>query len=370
MTRIQFLFIKNRELLIYLILFLLHFLAIPVYQHLISVNEVINLHPILIYNTGISFVYLCFIILFKNLKNKFFILLAYFETLTYCIFFTVTMGSDFGLQIVPICVIPCVYLLGYSARASLKFYITFGSLAFFVNIFILYWNFMRNGIVSTNAYYIVSLELPVFYIWHTIMLNSTAMIVHLYISIHTEMSFRRSRQKNKQIAQELDYISNHDHLTGLLNRRKINFYIEPCSYRKKTENADYAFTIFDIESFKKVNDTYGHDAGDFILKNISSKISQYIKPGQLLARWGGEEFVILFKDFSPEIRNQLELIREEVSRTDNVFNGINIKITLTFGLSSSRTSTSPDRLIMEADNNLMYGKEHGKNQVVVSESFK
>jgi len=378
MTRIKFLFIKNKELLIYLILFIAHASYTPVYYFMEreinaslhnDVNNLFN-YPLFIYNLVAAICYGCFLCLFKFFKNRFFFILCFLEILVYSAFLTIMLGADFGLQSCVICLIPSLFLTAFTSKNPGKYYIILSLIAMAANILILYWDFSRSASITLKGYYWVVKKFPVFYVVHTASIYFASSTLLLYFSIHTEQSLTRAKKKYEQNANELDFMSNHDHLTGLVNRRKINFYLTQCDYRKRNEKKDYAFVIFDIDNFKKVNDTYGHDAGDFILTNVTSKIQQYIKPGQLFGRWGGEEFVILYNDFSKEILNELSEIRQAIENTDNIWKGKNIRITLTFGLSSSKTARNPDKLIIEADNNLMEGKQNGKNQIVFTESFR
>lgn len=372
MTRFRFLLLKNKELFIYITFFLAHLCLAPVYHYLDRSQEIsaskLHLNLLYLYNLIAAIIYFCFIILQKYSKNKLLFILSYCELLFYSIFLTVIMGADFGIQSVLICMIPSLFLFAYTSRSSGIFFSIMAFIVFCSTLFILYWDFGRSTTLSSTGYYFVVQRFKTFYVYHNGLMYFLTSILLLVFSIHTENVIDRSRNKFNRMIDTLEQLSNHDHLTGLVNRRKINYHLSQCQFRKKTENKDYGFTIFDIDGFKQVNDTYGHEAGDLILVNLSAKIREFIKPGQLFGRWGGEEFVILFNDYTPQIIDQLETIRQEISQFETIWKGTPIKVTLTFGVSSSLTAYSTDQIINEADDNLIIGKQRGKNQIISTEN--
>lgn len=164
-------------------------------------------------------------------------------------------------------------------------------------------------------------------------------------------------------------IADYDVLTGLRNRRAMlqvleNFEKE-CSKRKKL----LCVAILDIDFFKKVNDTYGHDAGDVVLKDLADLLlrrESEVKNFRC-ARWGGEEFVLAYlteADKRAQVINELEYIRKCVEEKSVVYNGMTIRHTLTIGAAFYDGGTKTDSLITEADQRLYKGKENTRNCVV------
>ncbi len=372
MTRFRFLIYKNKELIIFIVFFLAHLCLAPVYHYLdqsqTNSTTKINLNPLYLYNLFSASIYFSFIILNKYSRNKLLFIFSYCELLFYCIFLTVIMGADFGIQAVLICMIPALFLFAYTSHSSGIFFSVMAFIVFCSTLFILYWNFGRASTLSSTGYYFVVQRFSKFYVFHNGMMYLISAILLLTFSIHTEHEIGRSKKKFNTLIERLEQMSNHDHLTGLVNRRKINYHLQQCHLRKITENRDYGFTIFDIDGFKQVNDTYGHEAGDLILVNLTRHIRKFIKPDQLLGRWGGEEFVILFNNYNPGILNQLNDIREAISNLETDWKGTPIRVTLTFGVSSSRTAYTIDQIINEADDNLIIGKQAGKNRVISAEN--
>lgn len=154
-----------------------------------------------------------------------------------------------------------------------------------------------------------------------------------------------------------------DPLTGLMNRRVMYDFINEIKTAGKCSS--YSIAIADIDDFKIINDTYGHDGGDYVLKTLSSALSSYSCDELRISRWGGEEFLFLFTGNSAEIADCImERILIEISEINFVYNDENIAVTLTAGISSSDKCSDIDSTIIKADNNLYYGKTHGKDCVV------
>ncbi len=156
-----------------------------------------------------------------------------------------------------------------------------------------------------------------------------------------------------------------DPLTELDNRRSAAKYIIGMQQELKENGEIFSIALGDIDFFKKVNDTYGHDAGDDVLKMVATILRAHLKGKGFAARWGGEEFLLGFwgygvEDATVELENILNEIREAVV----VNAGREIKITMSFGVAPGNCDWSIDALVKVADDKLYYAKEHGRNQIV------
>ena len=153
----------------------------------------------------------------------------------------------------------------------------------------------------------------------------------------------------------------YDALTNIYNRSKFNEIIQQQYEIFKTQKFDLSFAIFDIDFFKKVNDTYGHLIGDETLITFSHTINDHTRDGDFFARWGGEEFVLLMPDTSlskaQEIANYL---REIISKTH--FKQIE-HITCSVGVTQFKENDTIDDVLIRADDALYEAKEGGRNQV-------
>lgn len=163
-------------------------------------------------------------------------------------------------------------------------------------------------------------------------------------------------------SEKLAYTSNHDLLTGLFNRRFFEYIME----RNKSENeSEYTIAIFDIDDFKKINDTYGHQAGDAVLQTVSGIIGDCANKGYIPVRWGGEEF-ILFMPQTAENKayGYLSELCEKVRNATVEFDSKIIKVTMTVGMCTGTDLINYESVIRIADNRLYTGKRSGKNRIV------
>lgn len=164
-------------------------------------------------------------------------------------------------------------------------------------------------------------------------------------------------------------LSMRDPLTNIYNRRYIYERLECINAEYIREDSVYSVSILDIDRFKRINDHYGHQAGDFILKEFTRIISRNMRVYDLLGRFGGEEFIIVSINSSKEqtlsiVERMLEIIRNEVF----VYNGIKIKYTFSAGIADSseygKDVLAIEKIIEKADSRLYIAKSTGRNQIV------
>lgn len=151
-----------------------------------------------------------------------------------------------------------------------------------------------------------------------------------------------------------------DQLTGAYNRIKFSEVIKHEISKTKRYRGDLSLIIFDIDHFKKVNDNYGHLAGDYVLKTLSSVVKSLIRTSDFFARWGGEEFILLISETDIDGAYTLaEKIRTSIE--EYKFNDIN-RVTVSLGVSQYSMGDSEDDLIKLADDALYKAKEGGRNR--------
>ena len=158
-----------------------------------------------------------------------------------------------------------------------------------------------------------------------------------------------------------------DPLTGLFNRRSAHRKLAPIIAKAKNSPDSFCICIGDIDFFKHVNDTYGHDAGDEVLVKVADIIREHMKNYGFVARWGGEEFLMVFDRTGllmaeNSLWGLLDKIRAAEIRYDNYV----IKVTMSYGVSEWDKEQSIDALIRSADDKLYYAKNSGRNRVVSS----
>ena len=155
-----------------------------------------------------------------------------------------------------------------------------------------------------------------------------------------------------------------DALTKLFNRRSANRKLDLIRSHYVNGGKSYSVAIGDIDFFKKVNDTYGHDAGDLVLITVSDILQKHLKNLGFVARWGGEEFLLVFDKMDvKEAETKLWNILEELRATEIAYENLIIKVTMSFGVVCA-PDLDQDEIIKLADENLYYAKESGRNRVI------
>ena len=199
-----------------------------------------------------------------------------------------------------------------------------------------------------------------FYVINTLF-TFIIMVVFSYLFV---WEIRNKQRVLTEQNEKLDELAHKDPLTKLYNRRSMSLIIEQRMEQLKKSGKRFTIILGDIDDFKKVNDTYGHDAGDLVLKSVASTIMNGVRGNDAVCRWGGEEILILVSDPLETAGLCAERIRRSIESTDVVFNEQHIHITMTFGITESIPGYRIEHLIQQADDKLYYGKKHGKNQVV------
>lgn len=157
-----------------------------------------------------------------------------------------------------------------------------------------------------------------------------------------------------------------DSLTKTYNKAYLNQAIEAEFKRARALHTDLSVIMFDIDHFKKVNDTYGHDAGDFVLKEFANLIRKnFLNPKDIFARYGGEEFVLVLGNTPvQEALDRAEKIRASIEANAFVYEGKRIAVTSSMGVAELRADVpTPVALIRVADQALYVAKNSGRNRV-------
>ena len=123
----------------------------------------------------------------------------------------------------------------------------------------------------------------------------------------------------------------------------------------------------DIDYFKRINDTYGHACGDFVLKEISNLLKKYAGENDaFVSRWGGEEFLMIFPGkTASETYSVTEAIMNEIRTTNRTFENHELSVTMTFGIAEAKANETADITINRADALLYKGKESGRDRIVI-----
>jgi diguanylate cyclase (GGDEF)-like protein len=156
-----------------------------------------------------------------------------------------------------------------------------------------------------------------------------------------------------------------DGLTGLLNRRAMLEMLEQAASRLRPGETGLGLIVADIDHFKQVNDEYGHDAGDRVLATVASRLRELSGDPQHVARWGGEEFLVLL----PGVRMAMACQRAEAMRRDvaqSHIDGVDLRVTLSLGVAEFSAGDKLEDCLRRCDQALYRAKDAGRNTVVAA----
>jgi diguanylate cyclase (GGDEF)-like protein len=203
----------------------------------------------------------------------------------------------------------------------------------------------------------------------------TAAIVPTISSLAAQLSNLRAKlqaQKDElgEALTRIQILATRDELTGLLNRRHM---IEVLGQHRKrldrTGHHRFCLALLDIDHFKRINDTHGHGVGDEVLRQFARTVQSALRDTDVLARWGGEEFLVLLNDTTPELANLgLERARELLAAQSLVPNLPDLRPTFSAGLTAYTDDEPLDVCIERADRALYRAKNGGRNRTVTSDT--
>jgi diguanylate cyclase (GGDEF)-like protein len=161
----------------------------------------------------------------------------------------------------------------------------------------------------------------------------------------------------------------YDVLTDLYNRGTGEKKLEEVVVDAEMLRIPYAVAIGDIDFFKTVNDTYGHAAGDEVLRKTAQILKEHMAGNGYSVRWGGEEFLLIFRGKTrEEAALVIEQTLEEIRTAEIAYEDVVIKVTMTFGLVEGDLQESCDKTVTRADKLLYEGKKSGKNRLITEET--
>lgn len=192
--------------------------------------------------------------------------------------------------------------------------------------------------------------------------NNIIGVIGIFVDIDRRI---KAENQQKELNRVLTKLARHDSLTGLYNRRALEEIMMKELKRSIRYNRGFAVALADVDDFKHVNDTHGHDCGDMVLRHMAEIFQAGIRDTDYVGRWGGEEFLFIFTETSCDGAQVVaERIRKRIAETPLGCDDHELQLGITIGFSYQRGQTSITSIVSEADKALYQGKSNGKNQVV------
>lgn len=322
------------------VLFVVVFFMVSIYI-LVAVNITICLSSIMAY-----------VLCRRRMFNPAYII-ACVELVVHAVIAVMLLGWESGFHIYILMVVPTLFFPPYFRMSSR---ITVSSLL---------------GVIYCALYFFSQRAEPVYDLPSAIILsfnyfnmfNMFVLLTWLSYIMHRAVGMLENRLRNRNA--ELSYLASVDPLTKILNRRSMERFISTVFNTETRAGSQIAFIVADIDHFKTVNDTWGHECGDMVLEEVSRVMAATMREGDRIARWGGEEFLAVITVGSAEGALTLgERMRKAVADSRINFTGHEIAVTATFGVSIRETGEEAKSCIERADSAMYHGKRSGRNRVV------
>lgn len=249
-----------------------------------------------------------------------------------------------------------IFLVYFNLRKSQRYKMFY---AVFLSIFILIITIIsvKNPVIRPD-----NTELSLAIIIANLITFSLSIVLSAYFFC---AKFMQSEEKIMQYNKKLIKMASVDALTGLYNRRHMNDYLKELTFSAAKANHAFCVAIGDVDLFKNINDTYGHDTGDYVLVTISNMFLQFIEGRGAVSRWGGEEFLFVFDTEHINIcYADLEQLRKKIDNYEFHFREHIFHVSMTFGIEEYDEHLGIETTITRADSKLYKGKKEGRNQVV------
>lgn len=333
--------------------------VMSVHIFLVCLFFVFHVKPLFYFNICSIITYLlCFILI--NRGRKYYLsvyFITFIEVILHSFASSLVLGWQYGFAQYIIAIIPVGFYICFMLdinRRKIKIAISlaiFSMFAFFLCKII---SFYRDPLIVLDNE-ILELSLYLF----------NASCTFVFLILFTLVFMFEIRLTGNQLRRQnelLEKLASTDPLTGLYNRRSMDIFLS----QAVESNVGFALIMCDIDDFKKVNDTYGHDFGDVVLKGVAKITTEQVREKGYVCRWGGEEILILLNNASKESSFHIaENIRRNVA--NNVFdmNEQWVRCSITIGVAIHEELEAVEETITRADYNLYRGKRNGKNAVVL-----
>ncbi len=330
--------------------------AAAVHCTLIFIFVSVRVYPMVIFNCFSTLCYLLCGILIKKEKYIPLYYITYFEVSLHSCIAAILVGWESGFPMYIIGILPVIIYMHFSFNEKKNLVETLLIGIFSLGIFLCC---KIVTYLNEPVYYLSDDASFKIYIYNSFC--TFGLILLFSVIFLNEIKSAQTVLENRNA--QLDKIAGIDALTGLYNRRSMDKYLRSAA----ASGNIFTLIMCDIDNFKNINDTYGHNCGDIVLKEISRTIVSSLRDGDYVCRWGGEEILILANNASlTDAAMAAERIRSRIEKLTVESDGNIVKCTITLGAAENREGTSLEDIINLADDRLYTGKRSGKNRVVIS----
>ena len=197
-------------------------------------------------------------------------------------------------------------------------------------------------------------------------LLTSFLTVSILFSLY-EFINRESIKRLREMSQEFEKLAMHDPLSGLLNRRGMQENLQKEFERSLRYKSHLTIMMCDIDHFKVINDRFGHDKGDDVIRNTADILKLAVRKHDSLSRWGGEEYLFLLPETNGEQGLKLaEKLRKKLAQTQFEHEGTTFNVTVSIGVHQIELDETVNQAISKADNNLYKAKDQGRNRCIIS----
>lgn len=327
--------------------------------HLIYLGLFCFLHvtPLVLFNLGSVLFYSLLHLPALVRRQGLVLFLVHVEVCTYVCLSVLLLGWKYGFQYLLICAAALSYFCPYRIK-----YIPYCFSLFEMFLFLFLRLYSSRSLPLYGEAILDGASVGV-----SVLNACMTFLMIIAASLLSKLSAQLYQMQMTERNRALLTIAEQDELTGLLNRRCMMGRMKAAMDEYQACSRPFCVIIGDIDDFKKVNDTYGHDCGDYILRELALLMKTYSRQTDSICRWGGEEFLILLSGSTPEEASVLmERLRAAIEKAVFTYGGQTICVTMTLGVSSCTKSSDLHSLLVEADNRLYRGKRAGKNCVIQS----
>ncbi len=314
------------------------------------------------------------------------IIAMFAEVLTHAVIVTVIQGLDVSFHLYPLMAIPlyAYYLYCYCDKKTfVKTAVGMGGITLIILAAVITFVETAGTVYEITGMHVLS-DTEVAVLRGVNIVFAMIMMVTFVVIFYTEVMNLLS--KLRETNDQLNFIATHDALTGLSNRHSLWKYFE----NLEQLGSSYCIVMGDLDDFKKINDTYGHDCGDIVLKSVSKIILDSAKAGDMACRWGGEEILLVMLGEREECLSRLSEVKKRINELDITHEGQSVRVSMTFGFADSAEKESIlvesgeveknglraradshsefDSLISVVDKRLYVGKRSGKNVIISTQS--